>query len=133
MYTTDLALGVTAYPTVTALSTNATIGTITYSPATVPGSITIPVIAEDGTTNNYVISVTATPVNETTVSSKVYATTNSIVVEGQVGELVTVMNLAGTVLYKNLITTSPETLNLVLDKGVYLVSINGVSTKVLIK
>ncbi|MBN1112064.1 MAG: hypothetical protein JXA53_04010 [Bacteroidales bacterium] len=133
MYTTDLALGVTAYPTVSALSTNATIGTITYSPATVPGSITIPVIAEDGTTNNYVISVTATPVNETTVSSKVYATTNSIVVEGQVGELVTVMNLAGTVLYKNSVTTSPETLNIVLDKGVYLVSINGVSTKVLIK
>jgi hypothetical protein len=133
MYTTDLALGVTAYPTVTALSTNATIGTITYSPATVPGSITIPVIAEDGTTNNYVISVTATDINEATLSSKVYAAANTIVVEGQVGELVTVMNLAGTVLYKNTITTSPETLNIVLDKGLYLVFINGVSTKVLIK
>lgn len=133
MYTTDLALGVTTYPTVTALSTNANIGTITYSPATAPGSITIPVIAEDGTTNNYVISVTATDINEATLSSKVYAAANTIVVEGQVGELVTVMNLAGTVLYKNTITTSPETLNIVLDKGLYLVFINGVSTKVLIK
>ena len=98
-----------------------------------PGTITIPVTAQDGTTNTYTISVVATGIKETSASSNVYSTSSSIIVDGQVGAQVSIVSVVGNVIYKGVVTDANYTLPVSLEKGVYVVLVNGISTKVIVK
>jgi len=73
-----------------------------------------------------------TPVVATT-SAKIYTSNKSIVVEGNAGANVSVVNLDGVALYSGVVSSTKETLPVSLQTGVYAVRVNGVTTKVIVK
>ncbi len=97
-------------------------------------AVTFTVTAEDGTTKDYSISVTiATDIAEAISVSKIYTNNATVIVEGEIGANVAVVNLVGNLIYKGVITSLTETLPLSLEKGVYIVIVDGFSTKIIVE
>ena len=134
-YSVELPSGSTVYPTVT--PTTATGATVVTTTTAFPGTVTTVVTAEDGvTTKTYTINftvATATGISDASSVANVYTTASSIIVEGGINAKVSVVSVSGNIIYSGVITSGKETLPVSLKTGVYIILVNGVSTKVIVK
>lgn len=108
--------------------------TTTYNPTT---TYTTYAIINYDKAYNYSAATTYTPtatgVNLTKATAKVYTTNKTVTVEGNAGAKVSVVSVDGISLYSGVISSTKETLPLSLQTGVYAVIVNGVATKVFVK
>lgn len=93
--------------------------------------------AEDGTLVNYTVTVTATGVPTGVESaqavSNVYSNGSAVVVEAAAGAKVSVLSISGVVLYSSVMDSTKSVLPVSLEKGAYVVVVNGTSEIVIIK
>jgi len=135
-YNVSLPSGTTDIPTVTATVNESHASEVIADATALPGSATVTVTAQDGSTKVYTINYTVeipTGVNLTSATAKVYASNASITVEGNAGANVSVANLAGSTLYSGVVSSTKEILPVSFQTGVYVVRVNGVATKVIVK
>jgi hypothetical protein len=124
-------------PTTTATATNAYASTVITNATAIGGNTTVVVTAEDGTTKTYTITISdsvSTGINTAAASAfKVYGSGSAVIVEGAAGATVSLVSVSGINLYTGKTTSTKETLPVSLEKGVYIVVVDGVAAKVLVK
>jgi len=137
-YKVALSAGTKTYPTITATPiTGATLDSISYTTFSTGGTATIYVTSGDAkTTATYTITFTdsvATGIKTATTAFKIYGSGSAVIVEGAAGANVSLVSVSGFNLYTGKTTSTKETLPVNLEKGVYIVVVDGVATKVLVK
>ncbi len=131
-YTVELPSG-SSVPTVNATATDNGIANVNITNATsVPGTTNVVVTAEDGTKLTYTITFTvATSISEAEVSALVSTGSGEVIITDAIGAKVSIISISGVVVFSGEISSSLEALSV--PQGIYVVSVDGVSTKVLVK
>ncbi|MDR3706024.1 MAG: DUF6383 domain-containing protein [Paludibacteraceae bacterium] len=137
-YKVVLSATATDYPTITpTVITGATLDSISKTAFSAGGVATIYVTSGDGITKaTYTITFTdsiPTGIKTATSTFKVYGNGSAVIIEGAAGANVSLVTVSGIKLFTGKTTSTKETLPVSLEKGVYIVVVDGVATKVLVK
>jgi hypothetical protein len=137
-YKVALSAGTADYPTITPTAiTGATVDSISKTAFNGGGVAIIHVTSGDGLTKaTYTITFTdsiATGIKTATSAFKVYGSGSAVIIEGAAGANVSLVTVSGIKLFTGKTISTKETLPVSLEKGVYIVIVDGVATKVLVK